>query len=66
MISSGVHLNAVGDSAPYMRKLLPDCVPTLGFFTNDRPSLDAQVGEVINARLGWRPTRAFRPLMPEA
>ena len=50
MIPAGVHLNAVGGSAPYMRELLPDCVPALGFFTDYRPSLEAQAGEVIDAR----------------
>lgn len=50
MLPAGVHLNAVGGSAPYMRELLPDCVPALGFFTDHRPSLEAQAGEVIDAR----------------
>ena len=50
MIPAGVHLNAVGGSAPYMRELLPDCVPALSFFTDYRPSLEAQAGEVIDAR----------------
>jgi ornithine cyclodeaminase/alanine dehydrogenase-like protein (mu-crystallin family) len=50
MIQSGVHLNAVGGSAPYMRELLPDCVPALSVFTDYRPSLEAQAGEVIDAR----------------
>ena len=50
MVPSGVHLNAVGGSAPHMRELLPDCVPALAFFTDYRPSLEAQAGEVIDAR----------------
>ena len=50
MVPAGVHLNAVGGSAPYMRELLPDCVPALSFFTDYRPSLEAQAGEVIDAR----------------
>ena len=50
MIPSGAHLNAVGGSAPYMRELLPDCVPALSFFADYRPSLEAQAGEVIDAR----------------
>ena len=50
MISSGAHLNAVGGSMPYLRELLPDCVPALSFFTDYRPSLEAQAGEVIDAR----------------
>jgi alanine dehydrogenase len=29
---------------------LPDCVPALAFFTDYRPSLEAQAGEVIDAR----------------
>ncbi|MBA4096000.1 MAG: ornithine cyclodeaminase [Rhodospirillum sp.] len=50
MIPEGAHLNAVGGSMPYLRELLPDCVSTLGFFTDYRPSLEAQAGEVIDAR----------------
>jgi alanine dehydrogenase len=50
MILPGVHLNAVGGSMPYLRELLPDCVPALSFFTDYRPSLEAQAGEVIDAR----------------
>ena len=50
MVPAGAHLNAAGGSMPYLRELLPDCVPALGFFTDDRPSLEAQAGEVIDAR----------------
>jgi ornithine cyclodeaminase len=50
MVPSGAHLNAVGGSMPYLRELLPDCVPALSFFTDYRPSLEAQAGEVIDAR----------------
>jgi ornithine cyclodeaminase len=50
MVPQGCHLNAVGGSMPYLRELLPDCVPALGFFTDYRPSLEAQAGEVIDAR----------------
>lgn len=50
MVPTGAHLNAVGGSAPYMRELMPDCVQALGFFTDYRPSLEAQAGEVIDAR----------------
>ena len=50
MIPAGAHLNAIGGSMPYLRELMPDCVPALGFFTDYRPSLEAQAGEVINAR----------------
>jgi ornithine cyclodeaminase len=50
MIPEGAHLNAVGGSMPYLRELQPDCVPALGFFTDYRPSLEAQAGEVIDAR----------------
>jgi ornithine cyclodeaminase len=50
MVPAGAHLNAVGGSMPYLRELLPDCVPALGFFTDYRPSLEAQAGEVIDAR----------------
>ena len=50
MVPPGAHLNAVGGSMPYLRELLPDCVPAFGFFTDYRPSLEAQAGEVIDAR----------------
>ena len=50
MVPVGCHLNAVGGSMPYLRELMPDCVPALGFFTDYRPSLEAQAGEVIDAR----------------
>jgi alanine dehydrogenase len=50
MVPAGAHLNAVGGSMPYLRELQPDCVPALGFFTDYRPSLEAQAGEVIDAR----------------
>ncbi|HKP25689.1 MAG TPA: ornithine cyclodeaminase family protein, partial [Dongiaceae bacterium] len=50
IIPLGAHLNAVGGSMPYLRELQPDCVPALGFFTDYRPSLEAQAGEVIDAR----------------
>lgn len=50
MVPAGAHLNAVGGSMPYLRELMPDCVPALSFFTDYRPSLEAQAGEVIDAR----------------
>lgn len=50
MVPAGAHLNAIGGSMPYLRELQPDCVPALGFFTDYRPSLEAQAGEVIEAR----------------
>lgn len=50
MVPAGAHLNAVGGSMPYLRELMPDCVPAFGFFTDYRPSLEAQAGEVIDAR----------------
>lgn len=50
MVPEGAHLNAVGGSMPYLRELQPDCVPAFGFFTDYRPSLEAQAGEVIDAR----------------
>jgi len=50
MVPAGCHLNAVGGSMPYLRELQPDCVPAFGFFTDYRPSLEAQAGEVIDAR----------------
>jgi ornithine cyclodeaminase len=50
MLPAGAHLNAVGGSMPYLRELQPDCVPAFGFFTDYRPSLEAQAGEVIDAR----------------
>lgn len=50
MLPEGAHLNAVGGSMPYLRELRPDCVPAFSFFTDYRPSLEAQAGEVIDAR----------------
>ncbi len=50
MVPAGAHLNAIGGSMPYLRELQPDCVPALRFFTDYRPSLEAQAGEVIDAR----------------
>ncbi|HKP26887.1 MAG TPA: hypothetical protein VJV39_23660, partial [Dongiaceae bacterium] len=50
MVPQGCHLNAVGGSMPYLRELQPECVPAFGFFTDYRPSLEAQAGEVIDAR----------------
>ena len=50
MVPEGAHLNAIGGSMPYLRELQPDCVPALAFFTDYRPSLEAQAGEVIDAR----------------
>lgn len=50
MVPQGCHLNAIGGSMPYLRELMPDCVPAFGFFTDYRPSLEAQAGEVIDAR----------------
>jgi ornithine cyclodeaminase len=50
MVPAGCHLNAIGGSMPYLRELMPDCVPALSFFTDYRPSLEAQAGEVIDAR----------------
>jgi alanine dehydrogenase len=50
MLPAGAHLNAIGGSMPYLRELQPDCVPAFGFFTDYRSSLEAQAGEVIDAR----------------
>jgi ornithine cyclodeaminase len=50
MVPEGAHLNAIGGSMPYLRELQPDCVPALAFFTDYRPSLETQAGEVIDAR----------------
>jgi alanine dehydrogenase len=50
MVPAGAHLNAIGGSMPYLRELQPDCVPAFAFFTDYRPSLEAQAGEVIDAR----------------
>ena len=50
MLPAGVHLNAVGASVPSARELAPDCVAEMRVFTDYRPSLEAQAGEVIEAR----------------
>lgn len=50
MLPPGIHLNAVGASVPSARELTPDCVAELLVFTDYRPSLEAQAGEVIDAR----------------
>ncbi len=50
MLPAGVHLNAVGASVPSARELAPDCITDMRVFTDYRPSLEAQAGEVIEAR----------------
>ncbi len=50
VLPAGAHLDAVGGSMPYLRELQPDCVLALAFFTDYRHSLEAQAGEVIDAR----------------
>lgn len=50
MLPAGVHLNAVGASVPSARELAPDCIAEMRVFTDYRPSLEAQAGEVIEAR----------------
>ncbi len=50
MLPAGVHLNAVGASVPSARELAPDCVVGMRVFTDYRPSLESQAGEVIDAR----------------
>ncbi len=50
MLPAGVHVNAVGASVPSARELDADCVAALRVFTDYRPSLEAQAGELIEAR----------------
>jgi ornithine cyclodeaminase len=50
MLPPGVHVNAVGGSVPDMRELDAACVAALHLVTDYRPSLEAQAGEVIEAR----------------
>ncbi len=50
MLPPGVHVNAVGGSVPAMRELSASCLAELRLVTDYRPSLEAQAGEVIEAR----------------
>jgi ornithine cyclodeaminase len=50
MLAPGVHVNAVGASIPQMRELDAACIAELHVVTDYRPSLEAQAGEVIEAR----------------
>ncbi|MGH7076405.1 MAG: ornithine cyclodeaminase family protein [Stellaceae bacterium] len=46
----GVHLNAVGASAPSLQEIAPDCHGACRTVVDYRPSAEAQAGELIAAR----------------
>ncbi|MFT8242513.1 ornithine cyclodeaminase family protein [Roseomonas sp. BN140053] len=50
MLRPGQHVNAVGASVPTMQEIAPDCLPAVTLFTDYRPSLEAQAGELRDAR----------------
>jgi ornithine cyclodeaminase len=50
MLRPGLHLNAVGASMPANQEIAPECLPLLRLFIDYQPSLEAQAGEVIEAR----------------
>jgi ornithine cyclodeaminase len=50
MLHPGLHLNAVGASMPMNQEIATECVPLVRFFADFKPSLEAQAGEVIDAR----------------
>jgi ornithine cyclodeaminase len=50
MLRPGMHINAVGASLPIHQEIAPACLPRVRLYTDYRPSLEAQAGEVIEAR----------------
>jgi len=50
MLRPGMHLNAVGASMPVNQEIATECLPLVRFFTDYKPSLEAQAREVIDAR----------------
>ena len=50
MLRPGLHLNAVGASLPMHQEIAPECLPQARLFTDFLPSLEAQAGEVVEAR----------------
>jgi ornithine cyclodeaminase/alanine dehydrogenase-like protein (mu-crystallin family) len=50
MLRPGLHLNAVGASLPIHQEIAPECLPRVKLFTDYLPSLEAQAGEVAEAR----------------
>jgi ornithine cyclodeaminase len=50
MLRPGMHINAVGASLPIHQEIAPECLPKAHLFTDYQPSLEAQAGEVIEAR----------------
>ncbi|MBU6498719.1 MAG: ornithine cyclodeaminase family protein, partial [Rhodospirillales bacterium] len=50
MLRPGQHINAVGASIPAKQEIAAACLPSVRLFTDYRPSLEDQAGEVIAAR----------------
>ncbi|MDE2575206.1 MAG: ornithine cyclodeaminase family protein [Rhodospirillales bacterium] len=50
MLRPGQHINAVGASIPAKQEIAAACLPLVRLFTDYRPSLEDQAGEVIAAR----------------
>lgn len=50
MLRPGMHLNAIGASLPMHQEIAPECLPAVHLFTDYKPSLEAEAGEVIEAR----------------
>lgn len=50
MLRPGMHINAVGASLPINQEIAPECLPKARLFTDYQPSLEAQAGEVVEAR----------------
>jgi alanine dehydrogenase len=50
MLRPGLHINAVGASLPIHQEIAPECLPRAKLFTDYLPSLEAQAGEVVEAR----------------
>jgi ornithine cyclodeaminase len=50
MLRPGHHVNAVGASMPVNQEIATECLKLVHLFTDYKPSLEAQAGEVIDAR----------------
>ena len=50
MLCPGMHLNAIGASLPLHQEIAPECLPRVHLVADYKPSLEAQAGEVVEAR----------------
>ncbi len=50
MLHPGLHVNAVGASVPTAQEIAADCLPLMRLVTDYRPSVEAQAGELREAR----------------